>query len=528
METVSLRFADLIAQEAQSNLLDVVSRQTSSAQNEEELASSLFQALTLRCGQQPMFYLGLGEKAAYVRFIASGGPQPQLPAPIRCPSVLERCEHPLLSYESLTAAFGDEFPARYGLLLRYAHTPLALVAFESIPADPLLFAYLTRLAAHSSLALMALRQQDSLRNLKQVFDRQHLHLRRQNRTLQMLDPGSRLAPRLESWQQQLEALLSLAVSKLDGEKGSLMVLDDASQELVVRHTCGLERDLQERIRNGEHACKRFRLGEGLAGTVAQNLQPQIVNAVEREPLFLEPLSSQVHSIMCLPLEVDGQALGVLNITNKAPGRKFLPKQIEEGLELAMKTARLVFQARPDRLAIGDPLTGSYSKNYLYLRTHEEVARARRYQSNLCFLVIHLQGLNALRSRFGDLRAAEVERDFSGVLQQAVRETDLVGRWGDESFAVLMPETKALEGMFAAERICQDASDCDLLQQNGVSAHVGLNSYPEQSASFTALLSKAERAAELAVRSLDCFPVTVWDRQLEGNPVNQQACVAASS
>ena len=516
METVSLRLADLIAQETQSNLMDVVFRQISSAQNEEELASSLFRSLTLRCGQQPFLYLGLGEAAAYVRFLTSGGPQPELPAPIRCLSVLERCQHPLLSSESLTAAFGDDFPARYGLLLRYAQAPLALVAFDSSPADPLLFAYLTRLAAHSSLALMALRQQDSLRKLEQVFDRQQRHLRRQNRTLQMLDPGSRLAPRLESWQQQLETLLRLAVSKLEGEKGSLMVLDDLSQELVVRHTCGLERDLQERIRNGEHACKRFRLGEGLAGTVAQSLRPQIVNAVEREALFLEPLPSQVHSIMCLPLEVDGQALGVLNITNKAPGRNFLPQQIEEGLEYAMQAARLVFQARPDQLAIGDPLTGSYSKNYLYLRTHEEVARARRYQSNLCFLVIHLQGLNALRSRFGDLRAAEVERDFSRVLQHAVRETDLVGRWGEESYAVLMPETKALEGMFAAERICQDVSDCDSLQQNSVSAHVGLNSYPEQSASFTTMLSQAERAAELATRSQDCLPVTVSERRLEGN------------
>ncbi|MBT9585213.1 diguanylate cyclase [bacterium] len=508
LDAISVRFTDLVAAECQQQLLETLSQDVCSATCEEEMVIGLFRALTRRCGAPPLFYLGIGDGGAYCRLQMASDTKVPTPSPMLSIAVLERHDHSFLARDVLMAAFGKNFPARYGLYLRHAGQPLAVVGFEAKPADPLFLPFLDRLATLASMGLMTMRQKESLSKLEQLLARQQLQLRRQNRMLQVLDPGSRIALRLESWQQQLEELLGETVVALDGEKGSIMVLDDFSHELVVRYTCGLERQVQERIRSGEHACKRFQLGEGLAGSVAQSLQPKIANSVDREPLFVEPISSQVQSIMCLPLEMDGLTLGVMNITNQSPGRKFLNRHMEEGMKLASQAAALLYQARLDQVAILDPVSGTYSKSHFNLRTRDEVARARRYQRPLCFLVIQLAGLGALRTQLGDQRADGIERDFAQLLQQTVRETDLVGRWADHTYAVLMPETSALEGMFAAERICQVSWTCAALEVHQVTAHVGLSSYPEQSTGMAGLVSQAEQAARTAVRSQDLLPVLV--------------------
>lgn len=515
LDAISVRFADLVAGECQQQLLETLSQSCCNAPGEQEMATALFRALTRRCGAPPLFYLGIDEGGAYSRFQLAGDTRIPAPSPILSMAVLERHDHSFLAPDVLMAAFGKDFPARYGLFLRHAGQPLAVVGFEATPADPLFFPFLDGLGSRASMALMTLRQKESISKCQQMLARQQMQIRRQNRMLQMLDPGSRMAPRLESWQQQMEEFLRETVVALDGEKGSLMVLDDFSHELVVRHTWGLERELQERIRSGEHPCKRFKLGEGLAGSVAQSLQPKIANSVDREPLFVEPSSSQVQSIMCLPLQVDGLALGVLNITNRAPGRKFLNRHIEEGIKLATQAAVLLYQARLDQVAILDPVTRTYSKSHFNLRTRDEVARARRYQRRLCFLVIQVPGLGELRTQLGDQRTDGVERDFAQLLQQTVRETDLVGRWADHTYAVLMPETSAMEGMFAAERICQVSCTCAALKVNQVTAHVGLSSYPEQSTNLMELVSQAEQAAWTAVRSQDTLPIMVSPGRIEG-------------
>lgn len=508
LDLVSARFADLVAQDYQQRLIEDITRQLFQADSELELAEELVRALAQRCGEHRLLYLGLDElgvaPVVYSKGFAAEPRVPRLPGR----SLFTSCQGYLLDQQALSSVLAEDLPTTSGLRLHFQATTLALVTMERAPADSMLLDFLERIGERASQALVSLRQRLTLDQARRAMARQRLQMQKQARLLNLMDDWSRVLSRLEDSYQHLEELLVTTVTTLGGEKGSLMLLDENTQELVVRATCGLDPDVQDRIRRGEHPCKRLKLGEGVAGKVAQSLQPMVVNQVDQEPLFLEPHLSQVTSIVCLPLHVDGLALGVLNVTNKLRGRRFQGQHIEEGMKLARQASQAINNSRLYHLAILDPVTEVYSRSHLFQRTQDELNRARRYQRHLSLLAISLQGMEVVRSHQGHEVGNRAEVHFAEILKECTRETDLVARLGEHSFAVLMPETDALSAMFAAERICQTSRESEMLRRYYVTAHVGICSFPDRAESVSRLVARAEMAMGLAVRSSEGLPVVL--------------------
>ncbi len=63
-------------------------------------------------------------------------------------------------------------------------------------------------------------------------------------------------------------------------------------------------------------CRTFAVGEGIAGKVFETKEAIIVNAADKDERYLENRESNVESILCIPLVVADEAIGVINITNK--------------------------------------------------------------------------------------------------------------------------------------------------------------------------------------------------------------------
>jgi diguanylate cyclase (GGDEF)-like protein len=529
LDLVSARFADLVAQDYQQRLLDQITRQLFQASHEEDFAQQLLRAIGQRCGEHRLLYLALDEAGLTPFTLTQGFANPPVIARAPSRSLLSAGNRYLIEGNVVALALGSEIPAAAGLRLRNAAgAPTALVTLDRHPDENIVIEFLEHLGERASQALASLRLREGLEQAGRALHRQRQQMQKQSRLLSLMDDWTQVLSRLEDRYQQLEKLLETAVNTLGGQKGSLMLLDDQHAELVVRATCGLEPDIQERIRRGEHNCRRLKLGEGVAGKVAQSLQPMVVNQVDQEPVFLEPHLSQVASIVCLPLHVDGLALGVMNITNKERGRQFQPQHIEAGMKLANQAARAINNSRLYHLAILDPVTEVYSRNHLYQRTHDEMRRARRYQRHLSLLAINLQGLSEVRSHHGHEVGNQMETLFTEVLLECVRETDVVARLGESSFAVLMPETDALNGMFAAERICQHSRESELLARYYITAHIGLCSFPDRAENVLRLISRAEMAMAVAARSSDSLPVVMapgLDVDMEvpgGGPVGRAA------
>ena len=121
---------------------------------------------------------------------------------------------------------------------------------------------------------------------------------------------------------QLMALLSEvlqnALDTINAKDGSLLVLDEDSQELVFVLAHG---DVQEELR-----WRRLPPGEGIAGWVAANRQATIVNDAQVDERFFPAVDQQLNfktnSILAAPIIGGGRVLGVIELLNKRDGALF--------------------------------------------------------------------------------------------------------------------------------------------------------------------------------------------------------------
>jgi diguanylate cyclase (GGDEF)-like protein len=108
--------------------------------------------------------------------------------------------------------------------------------------------------------------------------------------------------------------------------------------------------------------------------------------------------------------------------------------------------------KAELLACTDALTGLANRRAFDEAMQHEMRRAERYGTPLALVIADLDYFKTINDRFGHHVGDQVIKDFSQTLRSAVRDIDLVGRWGGEEFVVLMPGTTLAEAQQAAERM----------------------------------------------------------------------------
>ncbi len=103
-------------------------------------------------------------------------------------------------------------------------------------------------------------------------------------------------------------------------------------------------------------------------------------------------------------------------------------------------------------AFVDPLTTLFNRAYLHDALEREVARARRYGTPLSVLMIDLDGFKRVNDVWGHGAGDEVLRAVARELRAAVRDADVLTRYGGDEFCVLLPNTDADAARLAADRI----------------------------------------------------------------------------
>jgi diguanylate cyclase (GGDEF)-like protein len=116
--------------------------------------------------------------------------------------------------------------------------------------------------------------------------------------------------------------------------------------------------------------------------------------------------------------------------------------------------------------ITDPLLGISNRRCLDRRLQEEVRRAQHYRLDLSLLMVdidHFKRVNDTRGhQVGDL----VLKHVSQVLQNAVRQTDIVARFGGEEFVVVLPHTPGQEAYDLADRLRRAVEQTPMLMASG--------------------------------------------------------------
>lgn len=104
----------------------------------------------------------------------------------------------------------------------------------------------------------------------------------------------------------------------------------------------------------------------------------------------------------------------------------------------------------EQLANTDPLTQVFNRHELHHRLNQALAHCRRYQRPACLIMIDLDHFKSINDRYGHLTGDKVLIEVCEVIQQRVRETDMLFRYGGEEFALLLPNETLAEAQIMAE------------------------------------------------------------------------------
>ena len=223
------------------------------------------------------------------------------------------------------------------------------------------------------------------------------------------------------------------------------------------------------------------------------------------PTLVEPRLSvgEVEDDHTTPVVCGGQSLGVLAVAVE-DGRELdelerqLVADLARHLGIALENARLYEQA------IRDDLTGLYLKRHFLDRLHEEIDRARRYGKPMAVLMADLDHFKRVNDERGHLSGDRVLRELARLILASVRSSDIVGRFGGEEIALILPEQAAAGARRAAEKVRQavEASQFPAADEGPpieITLSLGVAVFPGDGDDVDALLSAADQALYEAKR-----------------------------
>jgi diguanylate cyclase (GGDEF)-like protein len=104
------------------------------------------------------------------------------------------------------------------------------------------------------------------------------------------------------------------------------------------------------------------------------------------------------------------------------------------------------------MAITDELTGLRNRRYIGQRLGEELARSHRHGRPCACVLFDIDHFKRVNDAHGHAAGDAVLRGVAAAALGALRESDLLGRWGGEEFLAVLPETDLAGAGLIAERL----------------------------------------------------------------------------
>lgn len=297
----------------------------------------------------------------------------------------------------------------------------------------------------------------------------------------------------------LTTIMKKAKNLIKAESWSMLLLDEETGELVFEKTAG-NKDNKQKTKK-----VRLKIGEGIAGWVAQEGIPVVVPDVSIDKRFFSKIEkepgSKTKSLMCVPIKSKGSILGVLEILNKTTDEPFTKDDLDLMMRLvdhaAIAIERASLYQKMAELSITDDLTKLFNTRYLNRTLEIEITRSKRYRSSLSLIFMDIDHFKLINDNYGHLVGSKLLVEMGQLLIKSLRTIDIVARYGGDEFVIVLPQTSPASATQIAERIRRSIEHNVFLKREGYSltmtASFGVASYPESAKSKEDLLRLADEA-----------------------------------
>jgi diguanylate cyclase (GGDEF)-like protein len=255
-----------------------------------------------------------------------------------------------------------------------------------------------------------------------------------------------------------------AIQIVEAEKSSLLFLDEATDELVLKGSRGISK---------EKVPWRVKVGELVSGWVAREGEALLVSDIDADPrfkIFSKGGQYKSKSFISLPLKIDTQVIGVMNVTDKLSETQIFTETDLRYLSLlAHQTVAQVENIRLcetlGSLAVTDALTGVFNHRYFQEQITVEIMRAERYKHPLSLLILDVDYFKTYNDQFGHLEGDRVLKHIAWVIKENVRQVDIICRYGGDEFVVILPYTDVKGAAAAAEKIRKSVGSLELVSKD---------------------------------------------------------------
>lgn len=219
---------------------------------------------------------------------------------------------------------------------------------------------------------------------------------------------------------------------------SLLLKDKRTSELIFTLVVGAS---TQKLKG-----QRLSRGEGIAGWIAETGQAVIIEEVSKDPRFCRRIDTatgfSTTSIIGVPLKTNGKVFGVIELVNKLDEKPFTAFELKILSTIADFAALAIEKAyylrALSKLATIDALTGVANRGEFDRLVARELARCKRYNTELSCLMVDIDGFKKINDGLGHAAGDCVLKALARILQRTVRQVDTVCRYGGDEFVLVMP------------------------------------------------------------------------------------------
>ncbi|KPU27812.1 hypothetical protein TR13x_00135 [Caloranaerobacter sp. TR13] len=306
----------------------------------------------------------------------------------------------------------------------------------------------------------------------------------------------------DDYESNLRSLISFAVDQSLASRGFIFINNEATNELEViastidnidqveldkirfivkqRQKAFILKNIFEEIRSEADRLLFGDIKSMICIPICRNRKESLLNKVERRKKIKSFSNDKIIGYFYLDSDM---------IFNRFDQRTFeLMKMLSYIAYLNIENYYLKISSSTDKL------TGIYNRKYFDFLFDEILRFSKVNNFNFSVIMADIDKFKNVNDVFGHQKGDEILSRVAQIIQNNIRNTDIVGRYGGEEFIIILHDTEGDEGLKVAEKIRKEVESANLISKDyPVTISLGVSNYPQHGKFKDELIENADKA-----------------------------------